>query len=210
VVALVKLEAFSKAKEACEKVLQADPKNIKALYQKGKILIQEKDYDDALNVLKLADSLEPNNPLVMRELKAVEIVLAQKESQIKNMYNRMMGAPKAQKEVKHVEIIEEPDEEEPNEEADKSVGIEQRSTTKAAEKAKAKEAAEKAAEKAKEAAKSKELGNPGKLKRRRKERTASETAGFLAILFSMLLLILYAVMPRDDAVLDVNQTATEL
>jgi len=92
-----------KAKEAVDLVLQVDSNNLKALYNKGMLCIEEKSWDEAADYLEKAHLLDPANVPILRELKTVQLVLHQKEQQLKGMYNRMIGTPKKQSEV----VIEE-------------------------------------------------------------------------------------------------------
>eukprot|EP00658_Telonema_sp_P-2_P069738 TRINITY_DN5910_c0_g1_i3.p1 TRINITY_DN5910_c0_g1~~TRINITY_DN5910_c0_g1_i3.p1 ORF type:complete len:305 (-),score=66.65 TRINITY_DN5910_c0_g1_i3:388-1302(-) len=99
-VLLLKLGKHEAALEACDEGLALDSGDLKALCQKARILLLEEQLEQARSVLERAAELHPNAQVLRRESK----VLAGKERQAiadeKARYNKMLGAPKLQAEVK--------------------------------------------------------------------------------------------------------------
>ncbi|OQR80765.1 hypothetical protein ACHHYP_17223 [Achlya hypogyna] len=93
----LKLGAFDKAIEACDKVLATEPEHVKALFRKGQAYAGKGKYSLAKEVLKKAMALEPKNAAVRNELKRVidESKLHPEEDELKakfsNMFNKTNG-----------------------------------------------------------------------------------------------------------------------
>jgi len=198
-VAMAALDKHTSAEDMCDMVLKVDPANVKALYQKGKAVCRRKDYEEARVFLAQADEASPNNPAILRELQTVDLVLREKENQRRSMYNRMMGAPKAQADVRVIkpvqqastveieEITEEEDDlDTPNKDAKPEPGsLPPAGSDKSnAEKAPAPAPYGKFP-----------MPNPG----RRKGRSNADLTVLLCTIASMLLLIWWAIRPRELA-----------
>eukprot|EP00062_Callorhinchus_milii_P013674 gi/632962013/ref/XP_007897075.1/ PREDICTED: peptidyl-prolyl cis-trans isomerase FKBP8 [Callorhinchus milii] len=87
----LKLEHYESVLKSCSAVLQHQPDNIKALFRKGKVLALQREYTEAIAVLRKALKLEPSNKMLHTELSK----LVKKHSEQKNieqaMYKKMLG-----------------------------------------------------------------------------------------------------------------------
>ena len=195
-VALAGLEKYGSAEEMCDMVLEVDPRNVKALYQKGKAVCRRKDYEEARGFFSRALQASPGHedPAVLRELQTVDVVLREKEAQRKAMYNRMMGAPKKQAEVavpsptstvEIEDITEEQGEGAPAGTAQDKMPLKEGGSA---------GTGVSAMDKASEVADSNfPMPKPG----RRKARSNQDLAVLLGTIAAMLLLIWWAIRPRD-------------
>ena len=86
------MKQYNEALQACEKVLQKDSNNIKALYRAGRVLAHLGEMEKAVLQLQKALSLDPQDKTIQAELKRA---LGKKERALqkeKEMYRRMVGA----------------------------------------------------------------------------------------------------------------------
>uniref|UniRef100_A0A0K0FZ66 peptidylprolyl isomerase n=1 Tax=Strongyloides venezuelensis TaxID=75913 RepID=A0A0K0FZ66_STRVS len=65
----LKNKSYSECIHQCDKVLEIDSKNVKALYRKGQGYQQRKDYDDAISVYNKVLEIEPHNTAAINNLK---------------------------------------------------------------------------------------------------------------------------------------------
>ncbi|KDO31303.1 hypothetical protein SPRG_03919 [Saprolegnia parasitica CBS 223.65] len=89
----LKLEAFDKALDVCEKVLAIEPEHVKALFRQGQAYAGKGKYSMAKEILKKALALEPKNAAVRNELKRVidESKLHPEEDDLKNKFSNMFN-----------------------------------------------------------------------------------------------------------------------
>ncbi|KAF4528212.1 hypothetical protein B566_EDAN016833 [Ephemera danica] len=92
--AQMKIKAFDAALQSVENVLRCQPKNVKALFRKGKILAEKGDNEQAVEVLRVANKLEPENKVIHQELGRVVARSRQDRSEEKSLYRRMFGQEK--------------------------------------------------------------------------------------------------------------------
>ncbi|KAJ0172781.1 hypothetical protein K1T71_011920 [Dendrolimus kikuchii] len=59
--------------KCCSEVLEIEPRNEKALYRRGHAQFSLKNYDEALNDLKMADKYSPNNKAISKLLNEVRL-----------------------------------------------------------------------------------------------------------------------------------------
>jgi len=87
----LKLDKINRAIDNCKKVLQLDPKNVKAMFRQGQGLIKLKDWDQAEKVLNSSLELEPSNAEVKRELEKVKKEIQKQKEKEKKMYSAMFA-----------------------------------------------------------------------------------------------------------------------
>ncbi|CAH8828511.1 unnamed protein product [Trichobilharzia szidati] len=66
--AQLKVQAYDAAIMSCDAVLQSDPQNIKALFRKGKALLEMNEVDDAIPILQKVLTLAPGSQMASVEL----------------------------------------------------------------------------------------------------------------------------------------------
>lgn len=87
----LKIDAYDAALKSCESVLKTDPKNVKAMFRKGKALFLKGDYKNAVKSLSDASKLDPSNKEIAKELKDAKEKLLAEEKKCKDMYQKMLG-----------------------------------------------------------------------------------------------------------------------
>ena len=87
-----KLGQEDKALEHCDQVLALDQKNIKALFKKGKILLQKNEFDAAIETLSAAATVEPGNALFKEELRKAKQSKATFSKKERSVYSNMLKA----------------------------------------------------------------------------------------------------------------------
>lgn len=101
----MQIKQYREALSACEKVLQKDADNVKALYRAGRVLAHIGELDDAVSKLKKALSLSPQDTTIQTELKRTIKKREQSLKEEKKMYRRMLdptpALPHAQKSSSH-------------------------------------------------------------------------------------------------------------
>lgn len=66
--AALRMKDWKRAAEAADNVLEVDPKHVKALFRKGKALLELREFDEAEQVLQQARNFDPSNEDVVQEL----------------------------------------------------------------------------------------------------------------------------------------------
>ncbi|XP_015109871.1 peptidyl-prolyl cis-trans isomerase FKBP8-like [Diachasma alloeum] len=92
--AQIKTEAYEAALESVDNVLRANPKNVKALFRKGRILHKKGEHANAISVLQSAAKLDPDSKEIIRELSILKDKSARDTLHEKNLYRKMLGNPK--------------------------------------------------------------------------------------------------------------------
>ncbi|KAJ3044056.1 hypothetical protein HDV00_003160 [Rhizophlyctis rosea] len=67
----IKTENWPKALKMCDKVITADPNNVKAYFRRGQVHFNQQDYDKAQADFKKAAELDPKDPGIRAELAKV-------------------------------------------------------------------------------------------------------------------------------------------
>merc|ERR1712183_776094 len=97
------LDRWKDAMKACSTVLAIDPKNVRAYFRKGKALAETGELKKAIQHLKRAAHISPNDQTIQDELtKQTNRLKTQNENQ-KKMYQRMFGGPASNKKEKQEE-----------------------------------------------------------------------------------------------------------
>ncbi|XP_071442002.1 peptidyl-prolyl cis-trans isomerase FKBP8 [Hetaerina americana] len=92
--AQLKIKAYDSALASVQTVLRCQPKNVKALFRKGKILAAKGDTEAAIPVLRLASHLEPESKVIHQELSQL-VKQKKKDSELeKTLYRKMLGQDK--------------------------------------------------------------------------------------------------------------------
>ena len=91
--AYLKLNEFRRAREYADKVITADPNNVKALFRKAQAYLGMNDIDGGRTFLEKAQSLAPEDVLIKREFKRLlELEAKHKEKEkrlFKGMFDRL-------------------------------------------------------------------------------------------------------------------------
>merc|ERR1711985_215242 len=66
--AALRIKDWREAVDAADKVLEVDLKHVKAIFRKGKALVELREFDEAEETLQQAQRLEPSNQDVADEL----------------------------------------------------------------------------------------------------------------------------------------------
>lgn len=92
--AQLQVQAYDSALASVENVIRCQPNNVKALFRKAKILIAKGQTNEAVDILKQAFLLEPDNNAIKRELsRCVTVQKAEKQHE-KDLYKKMLGQNK--------------------------------------------------------------------------------------------------------------------
>ncbi|CAG9806011.1 unnamed protein product [Chironomus riparius] len=89
--AQMKIKAYETALKSIDTVLQCQPNNVKALYRKGKILEAKSDVTQAINFLRKAATLDPDNKTVQNELSKLILKSKREARNEKDLYQKMLG-----------------------------------------------------------------------------------------------------------------------
>jgi FK506-binding protein 8 len=89
--AQLKMENWDDALFSTNQVLRVQPSNVKALFRKGKCLVNKGDHETAIVVLRKAAKLEPNTKIIQQELSRLEKWTSKQKKSQKAMYEKMMG-----------------------------------------------------------------------------------------------------------------------
>lgn len=92
------IQAYDSALASVENVIQCEPSNVKALFRKGKILTAKGCINEAIEILKQAFHLQPDNSAVKSELNRCLKIQQQEKQHEKNLYKKMLGQDKTEKE----------------------------------------------------------------------------------------------------------------
>mmetsp|Transcript_24052 Transcript_24052/g.33721 ORF Transcript_24052/g.33721 Transcript_24052/m.33721 type:complete len:213 (+) Transcript_24052:97-735(+) len=85
----LKEEKWNKAIQCCTQVLNIEKENVKALFRRGKAYIAVKDLDKAEADLKKAQSLDPNDKAITKELQIIHHKNKQAEQKQKQFYSKL-------------------------------------------------------------------------------------------------------------------------
>lgn len=85
----LKLEEFNDVRFSCNAAVKIDPKNSKAFYRRGVANLELKNYELALDDLKMAHSLLPGNKAVLKEFDRAKKYLLDYRAAEKLRYKRM-------------------------------------------------------------------------------------------------------------------------
>ena len=88
--AQMKIEDFNGALKSVEAVLITQPNNVKALFRRGKILAEKGELELAIESLKKALSLEPDNKAVAQEMSKYGAKRKKELVTERNLYKRML------------------------------------------------------------------------------------------------------------------------
>lgn len=92
--AQMKTEAYDAALKSVDNVLRCQPKNVKALFRKGKILQHRGERAAAYTVLLQALKLDPESKAIQQELVILKDKTAKDAIHEKNLYKKMLGTNK--------------------------------------------------------------------------------------------------------------------
>ncbi|ODM91908.1 Peptidyl-prolyl cis-trans isomerase FKBP8 [Orchesella cincta] len=87
--AQLKLQAYEPALNSVDAVLKCQPNNVKALFRKGKILGEKGSTEKALEILRAASSLEPDNKAILQEIAQLTQRQKKEHHSEKLLYKRM-------------------------------------------------------------------------------------------------------------------------
>jgi len=88
----LKLGAFSGAVGDSKAALDIEPTNVKGLFRLGQALSEQKEFDQAKNVLKKALEQEPNNKAVQAELAKVDQKVTAHKKKQQKVFSGMFGS----------------------------------------------------------------------------------------------------------------------
>lgn len=108
--AQLKVKAYAMALQSLEVVLDMTPNNVKAVYRKGKCLEGLGKDKEALECMKKASALDPENKLIIQDLGRLRSRVAVTQQKEKEIYRRMFQ----QNQEKNEEVVEEEELEEEN------------------------------------------------------------------------------------------------
>jgi tetratricopeptide (TPR) repeat protein len=86
----MKMQMFAAALEAVNFALLIDDTNVKALFRKGKILTEMFETDEAIECMRVAAKLEPDNKAVLRELIRLQAKAKLQRQDERKMYQKML------------------------------------------------------------------------------------------------------------------------
>ncbi|KAH8850047.1 Peptidyl-prolyl cis-trans isomerase FKBP8 [Schistosoma japonicum] len=98
--AQLKVEAFDAAIMSCDTVLQSDPQNIKALFRKGKALLEMNEVDDAIPILQKVLTLAPGSQMASVELARARAIRQKEREHWSRSVNRRFPKTKQNKNTK--------------------------------------------------------------------------------------------------------------
>ncbi|EGC38146.1 hypothetical protein DICPUDRAFT_149232 [Dictyostelium purpureum] len=85
----MKLLRYNRAIEILDKVIDSEPNNVKALFRRGKCLVQEKQYIYAEEDLQKAIALAPNDKEIQNEIKILNVKLKGFNKLQSQVYSKM-------------------------------------------------------------------------------------------------------------------------
>lgn len=86
----LKLKNFVNAKYACNEVLKFEPQNAKALFRRGQAEIELKNYDEAVQDLKIAHRLLPKNQAILKEYERAKKIWSEYQKIQKDTYKDLL------------------------------------------------------------------------------------------------------------------------
>ncbi|KAL3804156.1 hypothetical protein HJC23_013675 [Cyclotella cryptica] len=87
----IKLEKLDNAFQSCNEALAIDPKNVKALYRRATVQHSRRKFDDALNDLKQAEELAPDDKAVKKLRRLVDHEILKQKKKEQAMAKKMFG-----------------------------------------------------------------------------------------------------------------------
>ncbi|CAI7996314.1 Peptidyl-prolyl cis-trans isomerase FKBP8 [Geodia barretti] len=91
--AYLKVERYKESQETCQKVLEKEPENVKALFRYGKVLAIRGDLSEAVKHLQKALELNPDERAIQVELQKAQKKKDRVEKEEREMYRRMVSNP---------------------------------------------------------------------------------------------------------------------
>lgn len=85
----ISLKEFRVAKEICTSILEQDPRNIKALLRAGKASMELDEFEECELCLKTVMQIDPNNAVVMNEMKRLRQAEREYKSKSREMASKM-------------------------------------------------------------------------------------------------------------------------
>ncbi|XP_050297331.1 peptidyl-prolyl cis-trans isomerase FKBP8-like [Anthonomus grandis grandis] len=89
--AQIKMELYDQALVSLQTVLRCQPENVKALFRKAKVHVAKNDLPQALKLLEKAKSLEPEDPLITKEINQVSATINKQKNSEREYARRMFG-----------------------------------------------------------------------------------------------------------------------
>ena len=86
-----KMEDWKMTKENCNKALEIDKDNVKAMFRRATALEKTKQYEDALKDLDAAAKVAPEDKNVVKAVARVKKLQKKQEDKEKKMYGKMFG-----------------------------------------------------------------------------------------------------------------------
>jgi tetratricopeptide (TPR) repeat protein len=90
----IKLEKLDNAFQSCNEALAIDPKNVKALYRRATVQHNRRKFDDALNDLKQAEELAPDDKAVKKLKRLVDHEMLKQKKKEQAMAKKCLGSVK--------------------------------------------------------------------------------------------------------------------
>lgn len=87
----IKLGNNSSAVEDCNRVLEYDEKNVKAMYRKAQANSNMKDFEEAMKDLKAASEIAPDDKAIRSEIARVKKLAAEKKQKDKQIYAKLFS-----------------------------------------------------------------------------------------------------------------------
>lgn len=87
----MKINAFDAALMSVNNVLTAQPKNVKALFRKAKILKEKGELNDSISIVRQALTHDPDNQALQQELSSLLAAQRKANSKQRELYKKMMG-----------------------------------------------------------------------------------------------------------------------
>ena len=89
--AYIKLEKVDNAFQSCNEALAIDPKNVKALYRRATVQHNRRKFDEALNDLKQAEELAPDDKAVKKLKRLVDHEILKQKKKEQAMAKKLFG-----------------------------------------------------------------------------------------------------------------------
>lgn len=96
----MKINAFDAALMSVNKVINAQPKNVKALFRKSKILKEKGELQESINTVRQALSHDPDNQAIQQELSTLLAAQRKANTKQRELYKKMMGTSSSQEKDK--------------------------------------------------------------------------------------------------------------
>ena len=102
-ICFVKSKNYEAAVLQCKEGLKIFPNNVKLLYILGGALGDAQEYEQALEILKIAKSLEPSNRDVVERMKSISESKKEYNSKMREMFGGKLQPPVKKEEIKEEE-----------------------------------------------------------------------------------------------------------